>query len=361
MHGCSPVEDLQGFAVSEQRDSVSVAVDRQRLPLPQLVQLVLALRGCSNLGHAEKLAWEYPIQVDGIACSVANQKFGLRIYVAATAPDCGAVASRLQAALIAGQRVVERMLLEPVIAEKAEAGNVTVRNQFHSLRQMYMYFRDRASDAFRGNGTIAAAEVLGIRFDLPQQKEGWWNTFAMVMAYFSLLEHVLLGCLPFAQFNPATESVKTFIDSTWADKFKRILNMHELAAMQLLQRLQTIANDFRNSYAHGGFDRSGATIAVHVPVIGAVPVALTGIRDRPQFELVPVDESNFQDICRVFDDCDQLLASSGMSDAMEWIQSGLDYRFDLAFRELLAGADDGIKSVIDGFAEQVDRLDNMDW
>jgi hypothetical protein len=72
-------------------------------------------------------------------------------------------------------------------------------------------------------------------------------------------------------------------------------------------------------------------------VNAAVPVGLTGVRKSPLFSLMPASETDVTHVFELFDEIDTWLESE-LPEAMRWINSGLDVRFDEDFRSLLAQA-----------------------
>jgi hypothetical protein len=327
----SPEED-PGYAMTfGGRPYWKAFVDHQRLPLAPIVQLVFRFLGCRNLGYGEKLAWEYPFTIDGAPCSIASQKFGIRLYmnrdsfVDESAAKVGS--QRIVAAIIAGQSVIEREVLRPLGEEQMRLGNVTVHNQYHRLRRAYEYFREGARIAYAGEGRLVKSKPDGGgSWIAPELHEAWWNTFAMVVAYFSLLEHVLVGCLPFTTFDPSKESVKAFIGLGWREKFKRIFSLDEdRKASEMFSVFRSISEEYRNTYGHGGFDKAGATVAFQVPTIGPIPAILSDVRDSPHFDFVPTRERDFDALCSSFDNFEGWLASGELGNAWTWITAGLDY------------------------------------
>jgi hypothetical protein len=49
----------------------------------------------------------------------------------------------------------------------------------------------------------------------------------MVSSYFSTLEHVLIGCLPFTSFDPATENLTRVIGVKWNEKMKQVVDLSD--------------------------------------------------------------------------------------------------------------------------------------
>jgi hypothetical protein len=196
----------------------------------------------------------------------------------------------------------------------------------------------------------------------PERTEGWWNTFAMVVAYFSLFEHTLVGCLAFAEFDPGKETVTNFISSNWSDKFRRIFDLNgDSEASRKFNSLRSVADSYRNTYGHGGFDKAGSTVAFQIPGIGAVPATLSNIRNTPQADFVPAVEEDFEAICQTFDELGSWLANGKLKNALKWIKGGLDYRFDAQFRRLIETFESDFDEFVDVMAHRVDVAVNMDW
>jgi hypothetical protein len=367
MRGVAPATDDDiGFAMTLGRPYWKFDIERARLPLPAIVRTVFVLLGSRNLGRGEKLAWEFTFSVDEISCAIASQKFGLRLYI-----DRGAFAAeeeaeqfsrRIIGSVIAGQKVVERDVLRPLGEAQNRAGNVTIRNQYGQLRRAYKYFREGVEIAYAGEGRLATTRPPGGGWWLaPERHEAWWNTFAMVVAYFSVLEHVLVGCLPFARFDPGVDNVVAFIGLKWNEKYKRIFYPSDTEATKFLTKLRAISEGYRNTYGHGGFDKFGATVAFHVPGVGAVPAVLSDIRTSPHFDFVPTAEADFADICSTFDEFEKWLSSGQFENAWAWITAGLDYRFDEQFRRVVEDTSNDFGAFLQYSDYLADQAANMDW
>lgn len=154
-------QDNEGFARSR-RPAVPVAVPPERLPVPHSVALVMSLvLGAHDLGRRDKLMWEYPFTYRGRPCSIALEKFGLRLYLgledSSLREDSTIADKTVEAELVSkiskATRCVENKVLSNIANEQGKAGRITIGNQASQLRQMYEYFRDRASDAYAGPRT----------------------------------------------------------------------------------------------------------------------------------------------------------------------------------------------------------------
>ncbi|MFD5827582.1 hypothetical protein [Lentzea sp. NPDC060358] len=270
--------------------------------------------------------------------------------------------------------MVEKKVLEPISKEQVSAGDVVIGNQYHRLREAYRYFRDGAEIAFRGDGRVEvqtdaddASHILVEAFAAWRRQanadsEGWWNTFAMIMAYFSLLEHTLVGCLAFADFDPEKETVTAFIGLNWGDKFKRLFDLNaDLVAQKKYEALRDLAETYRNTYGHGGFDKRGATVHFHVPGIGVIPATLSKVSKTPHFGLVPAVVEDYNRICAVLDDFDSWIAAGTYRNAIMWIEHGMDYAFDAEARAEVAANAHAFDAYVEAMSYRRDRAMNMDW
>jgi hypothetical protein len=137
----------------------------------------------------------------------------------------------------------------------------------------------------------------------------------------------------------------------------------DFAALDYRNRLVDVVERWRNPYSHGGFEKShGATVYLHTPGVGAVPVGLTSVRDSPLFSLIPAGETDVVQVYELFDELDRWLESV-LPEAMKWVKSGLPVRFDEDFRSEVAAAIDADE--FDEFLEQAGHrqamVDNMDY
>ncbi len=157
---------------------------------------------------------------------------------------------------------------------------------------------------------------------------------AALTAYLSVLEHDLVLALAFTDFDPAKDNLTSIIGDRWGDKFARVLGKQGEAA-RLRQQLGEVVERWRNPYSHGGFEKGhGATIYLHTPGVGVVPVGMTKIRESPLFSFLPAGESDVAQVFALLDEIDTWLEAE-LADAMLWILEGLAVRFDEDFDERL--------------------------
>lgn len=349
-----------------------VSLPPQEAPIPVLLRHALALIGIRHYGPGEKVAWWVPFTYKGYRCELAHQKFGLRLRIRGDLTEAQAddLLTEMRKKLTAAVRTVEGVLAETA-SDTLNAGNVTVVNQHRQLRRAYDYFRVRAVSPDLVEDVFERGETEGV---------GTWSTFlsgrsvmalnashdlvAAVSAYLSSLEHDLVLALPFLDFDPTADDLTKIIGARWGEKWRRVVGHSDLEAVQLRERLVEVVERWRNPYSHGGFEKGhGATVYLHTPGLGALPVGLSSVRDSPLFSFHPVSETDIKDVFALFDEIDAYLART-LPHAWEWIESGLNVRFDAEFvAEVNSRIDSegGLEELIEAHAYREDMIANMDY
>lgn len=293
---------------------------------------------------------------------------GLRVR---TRPPKGAndLLTEIGKKLVSSVTTVEAMLVETA-RDTLSAGDVTVVNQHRQLRRAYDYFRERAMNP----GVVEDVSETG------KSEHGSWSTFlsgknvmavnsfhdlvAAISAYVSSLEHDLVLALPFLDFAPSTDDLTRIIGDKWGQKWRRVVGHSDPEAVRLRERLTAVVERWRNPYSHGGFEKGhGATIYVHTPGLGALPVGLSDIRDSPLFTFHPASETDIEGVFALFDEIDTYLART-IPHAMNWINSGLDVRFDADFRAQVVNcltSDGDLEKMIEAYHYHADTIANMDF
>ncbi len=351
--------------------------------MPVLPRFALALHGARNVGAGDKMAWEYVFLFEGSTCSLSLEKYGLRLHVGRrlgmNEEDALQASRRIVSRLKKAQQALEKMLLLPMVDQLMGAGEFAVTNQAPRLRHMYQYFRDRASEEFGAasrpmqadwaagepDAQMVANLVSEAFAGLSRRVTGFYDTFAMVTAYTSWLEHVMVLLLPFVGGPPPGTDIKKFIGDRWSAKFQKTFDMKDRVAKGHYDALHSIVEYYRNPYSHGGFDKAGSTISVFFPHLGALPLTMSDVRDSPTFGFTPADADDFAAICSRLDKMDEWLESGATEAAMLWINEGLDVRFDQGFASLVTARSGDIeifREWVLGTSEARDRMENFeDW
>lgn len=341
------------------------------VPVPPLWKAALELIDLTPLGPGEKVEWWIDFTYKTVPCTLANEKFGVRLYV--TIDDDEELARKLtneiSKKIASAVRAVEK-LIETEAPNLFGQGHATVVNQHIHLRRAYEYFREKAVSPTPIESVLTDHESddgqwLGTSMTNgpAQMKENAFNDLvAAITAYVSLLEHDLILCLAFEDFDPATDDLKALIGANWGDKYERILGKAEPAS-SYRARLRQVVERWRNMYAHGGFDKGHtASVYLHVPDIGVLPVGLTHVRTSPLFTLFPATSNDIAGVFTLFDEFDTWLRTT-LPDAVAWAESGLAVRFDQAFRDEVAEAIKAgeLGALIYRTTELEDRYYNMDF
>jgi hypothetical protein len=107
----------------------------------------------------------------------------------------------------------------------------------------------------------------------------------------------------------------------------------------------------------------GATIYLNTPGLGALPVGLSSIRESPLFSFHAASETDIKGAFALFDEIDAYVAKM-VPNAMAWIDSGLDVRFDAEFMAQVVGcikSEGSLEKLIDSHAYYADMVANMDY
>ena len=360
---------LRGFSPefgegNQSQSAYRIKVPLEKLALPVFARQIMVLFGASYLGRHDKVAWRYGFTVDNVLCILESAKWGLTLYLDAAVgdDDVERMAEDVLKRLAAAQRVVIKSVVSPQMAGQIQSGNVVITNQYGVLRAGYDYFREGAEQAYAGDGRHADLRPWIEALTGRGSQEAWWNVLAMVSAYFSLFEHILIGCLPFTSFDPQAEDLPRVIGAKWSDKLRHVADLDEPETAKQFAALRDIAERFRNTYSHGAFGSGGkAAMFVRVPGIGEVPATLSEFGVRPELWFVPATQDDFVLICAVFDSCDHWMSNGPLAAGHQWVEAGLDFDFSLEFRTAASQAIEHgrFQEFLDSTAERYDAL--MNW
>lgn len=344
----------------------------QEAPVPVLLRHALALIGIDYHGPGEKVAWWVDFTYKGYPAELAHQKFGLRLRIGGdVSEEVGrSLLGEMQKKLLSAVRTVEELLTETA-NDTLNAGEVTVVNQHHALRGAYDYFRGRATDpdviedvvvkGKSGDGSTWTSITLGANV---MATHAFHDLVAAISAFVSSLEHDFVLALPFLNFDPATDNLTKIIGDRWGEKWRRVVGHADPQAVRLRERLAQVVERWRNPYSHGGFEKGhAATLYLHTPGLGALPVGLSSVRDSPLFSFHSASETDIEGVFALFDEIDNYLATT-IPDAMEWIESGLDVRFDTDFVAQVADymqSGRGLEELIEIHAHRTAMIENMDY
>lgn len=347
----------------------SIAITLDRLPVPRLVQWAMTWAlGAPDHGKDEKRAWLTTFEYKGIPCSLGLYKFGMRLFVGIDTDDADTLADEIVKRIDQAIRVAEGDILTDFAEAQMQAGNVTVQNQYGTFHGLYWHFRDRLPDAESPDEVDDAEHidrlVRRMNAALARQSDHFYASVALVNAYFSLLEHLLVLLWPFVSYRPGVDDVESMIKSRWSDKFKTVFAVeNDPDAKRVYDRLRNVAEEYRNTYAHGGFDKRRGALFVHFPG-GAIPASLSESRRRIRTSFFPIAEPDVDEILSVLDETDEWFKSGPAAYGMMFAESGIDVPFDsdsLSDLQQRMTTLDDFENHLRGLSRWLDDQTNMDW
>ena len=342
-------------------------IDHHDAPLPVLYKYALTLIGLAAYGPMEKVAWYVRFRYKDEACTLAHQKFGLRLYLQSERTEDEARTRLVEIAkkLRQSMPTIEALVNE-VAPDILQKGDVTLLNQHGTLRRAYEYFRARALEQNPSDNRADSSQledwVKEFNYTMQQSMNSFHDMVAAITAYLSLLEHVLVLALPFENYEPEKDNLKEHIGARWGDKWYRVFGKDTLS-LEYKRRLTDVIERWRNPYSHGGFEKhQPATLWLQVPEVGVVAAGMTSIRNSPHISFIPAETNDVDDVFELFDEIDEWLRER-LFTAMMWISSGLEVHFDEEFREqyIKAVEKDEYEQFLDYNVYLQEMRDNMDF
>ncbi|MBI3429559.1 MAG: hypothetical protein HY050_05810 [Actinobacteria bacterium] len=339
-----------------------------------LITLILSHR-VSSLDPLDKMQWACGFLYRGVPCAIALQKTGLRLFTSSQSVETIAQTqshiprseqsrseSDLQAVLIAelngALNFVEKRFIEKLFVESTTTDSIFLRNDYQSLREMYLYFREKSNEyshgskdaimwEFRDNSgdrvsaKFEIAEILAPWFEQRERfrKKGYYE-FAAVLAFFSLLEHILVLLMPLSREASAL-SLHEFLKKDFREKWDLIFTGEDVENLGMRQEVFQIAEKYRNLFSHGGVAKGGRSLYVSIRGIGIITNPMfkrNGDPSLPFIEFLPENPTVDSKVFPFFDQLEQWLTKSSAKFGMKFIEEGLDIphsrKFALDFMEL---------------------------
>lgn len=369
----SPPSNTKSMIYSEECSRFHI--EKEEIPVPELIRFTLSnILHCKAFGPGEKTRWEIPFRYKKNNCAFALQKFGLRLYISSNDEGSKNIIKIEKEIIGKLKRVIakiEKQLLTPFAKDQIYERNVTIANHYHKLENRYVYFREKAEKKTTPeiNTNVKHDDDIfaGLNNLFKSRSELFYNTIAMLDAYFSFLEHLFVLVIPFAEKQDNDIDLVQFISSFWSEKFKTLFDIKkDTQAKKFYDELDEIKEHYRNFYAHGGFEKGGASLYIHFPGYGAIPAQLSNIKNRPHFNFFPVEEDNFSKICKIIDQFDEWLQSdfSGIKYAVKYADSGLDIPCDQkSIKEIknAMGSEEEFETLLNHYSHIADMYANMDY
>ncbi|MFH2045985.1 MAG: hypothetical protein ABIK92_12655 [Pseudomonadota bacterium] len=341
-------------------------------PPPYIIFIIFVyLKKYSFGGQWEKVNWEIPIKYKNVPMMLAHKKFGFQIKTYSDKPEAAKIAIEALRVIKKAIPTAEK-LIEPIIKSQVDSGKITISNDYYHLRSRYEYFREKAERHLKNTKNedfdFNSFEDHMVAYNalLKEQNKGYNYAVAMIDAYFSLLEHILVLIKPFIMVFVTESDLSKFVGQNWGEKYKTLFDISKGGSPKIhYDAICEVKERYRNIAAHGNFQKGGGSFKVHMPHIGAIPMSLTKSKTKTHFIFSTHNEFEFVSICNVFDDFDNFLDSSSISKyGMMYIKSGLPVVFNDETKGLYSNAmksEQDFNDFIEYMEQEFNNALNMDW
>jgi hypothetical protein len=275
-----------------------------RIRDPYIVFIIFVnLKGFPFSGAWEKVAWEIPIKFKNEEFILSHRKFGFEIVAL---EDCVKTNELAIEAIKLIRKAIPytESLIEPLVKEKVNNREVTINNEFPTLKRRYNYLRKKAEAEYKRDYKELKIETIdGLDEYLTETEKYVYYTSAMLDAFFSLVEHVFVGLIPFLRDkNIKSLKVEEYILSNWKEKYKYVFNLSEdKEANKQLEKLLFIKEQFRNPLSHGNYLKDGSSLKIHMEYVGAIPMKLTQANKNLHYSFKGLNNLSFETICETLD------------------------------------------------------------
>jgi hypothetical protein len=313
---------------------------REDFPVPDLVKFALGtVLRFSTAGPEEKVRWTVFAMFDGVEISLELRKFGLTI--------CHAAGANVDLERLCGQLCSAVALTEQWMAglaqEQIQTNNVTVANRNHEFDRRYRFFRNHADVAYRraskaprrskakkntskiGDLSTTIGDVMASwNHKARMNTEGFFQSIAMVDAFYSRLEHQLILLRAFHGKPLAQGGLKEFLGYSWSEKMRALADVdRDSTAQNLYMQLKQLKERIRNPFSHGGVENDGGSLFVHVPSVGALPANFTKFKQSVRFSFFPVEKEDHTSACGLFDAVDSMFRTGPLAAAYSLSKAAL--------------------------------------
>lgn len=352
-----------------------------RINYPFIVFFIFhTLKGYPNLGMFEKVLWEIPLFYKGVQFVLAHKKFGFTISANEKNDNFSSLGMEAMGMIHKAIPSAES-LVNPIIHEKLNKGDVTIESKYTKMRNRYLFFREKALEgeigdekkieelkrnSSSGNFKDGDSFVAHINLMPRYRSSKTYYLLAMIDAYFSLLEHISILLLPFVKEIKLKEiKLENFMGQTWKAKLRIILNYKEnKSALRYLEILDEIKEQIRNPAAHGDYFKNGGSFYVHIEGTGAIPFTLTRAKQNFKFSDTGRSFMTAENIVKHFDDFDSYLDTLDTCFGMLYIKRDLPVAFDtksVATCRRRTKTEKSTIKYIDDTLQEINRSMNMDW
>jgi hypothetical protein len=298
-----------------------VFIKKEEIPVPNFVKYLFRdVMGFQWGQHFEKIHWNIIFAYKDIDIGISLEKFGMRIY-GIKKEESHEIIRLINKAI----KYLEKHILPNYVKTQFEHNNIMISNHFNDLSHMYNYFRENANTIFNKEKNLSNSLAKNINDYSNKNHKGYYNSFAMIEAYFSRFEHFLVFCLFFN--TDRSLNIKQFTKKNFSDKLKFIFPTSTKNNEKYYQKIQNIKEKYRNTFSHGMFSKAGEPFFIECSSIGNFPITLTQYKDSPHFNFTPIQKFQYDEIIKELDGIDEWLTSESAKFAWAYAKSGLPLGF----------------------------------
>jgi hypothetical protein len=274
--------------------------------------LLLNVLGLFDLGPGEKTRWQTQFKYKGLRFLVRDSEFGWAIESDSEKGKTASLALEILAKITKATAALDKSL-HPYLRRKVKNGEFYLKNEYRRLFSIYEFFKRKAMTSaklkrrWRTSRSMSgreSARIFARDIDMVLSREIRYDngisnySFAMVVAFFSLQEHILDV---FYAFIKDGAGFLDFMQSgRWREKFLAVFGPLQVKGLnEIYEGLLKAREGYRNSLAHGLADWPG--VMVPLPGLGLVPLSLDYLGGSPHYSLFPVGEDDAMKMKDVFE------------------------------------------------------------
>lgn len=331
--------------------SNTVRLSTEQFPVLELLPFALGLVQYHVVWHRDdKVRWTVYGSFEGSAFCIELRKMGAFFEFS---PEIEAgkqkrTAGQLHCMLAAIQNDLKKLAMHQI-----DDGEVLIVNRYWEFNDRYEFFRKQTTEAYTNNDFVADPNddqlnqsMKAIMHDPKISRDGFYFTVAMVDVFFSRMEHLLLLHFAFLSRCAGEGDLARFMTLPWKHRFKELVDIdRDDKSRKCWSDLIRLKETIRNPFAHGGSENDGSSLMVQLPYVGPVPASLNGFKESPRASgWLPVEQGDFEKICLLCDQIDEMMRSGLLKHSFQMIEGGLDASFDAkaraSYQEALASPEE---------------------
>ena len=321
-------------------------------------------------GPAEKVNYIISFEFEGVRCSVAQQKFGMRLW-------CGeeqngeAIYKIIQKGIKAAK---------PYFLWRAEqassSSELNLESKCPQLWEKYEYLREesgRLLNNFEKDKDKAVVEEgeteKGWKYTSTTYpayeflKQGKWVHEAAIDAFFAWCEQALVHMAILQGKLTNGQDIVKLLKGDFGQKCKLVLDLTIPDEKAAYDDILSLRNELRNYVAHGSFGKDGAAFSFHTAT-GAIPLRVLGKKTRSEFAFGSADRRDWESDYNRIEAFLETLWANGRGPAEQFLKTGypsvLTYAVDGTYEKAMVNVG-AMEDFLFHLGRMIDNAANMDF